>query len=129
MKLLIRESSPASPHFLLDPDILLITLFSNTLNLCSSLSARDQVSHPYKATWLLSTQPKFLKFLFHCCSYETVCVLHSRQSQSQGVRNDEKLSRWGNSCRVSLSGTLNILSFYLLCVHIVYISSRDSSVV
>jgi hypothetical protein len=30
------------------PDILLSTQFSNTLGLCSSLSVRDQVSHPYK---------------------------------------------------------------------------------
>jgi hypothetical protein len=33
---------------LLGPNILLRTLFSNTLSLCSSLSVRDQVSHPYK---------------------------------------------------------------------------------
>jgi hypothetical protein len=33
---------------LLGPNILLSTLFSNTLNLCSSL--RDQVLHPYKTT-------------------------------------------------------------------------------
>jgi hypothetical protein len=33
---------------LLDPNILLSTLFSNTLSICSSLSVRDQVSHPYK---------------------------------------------------------------------------------
>jgi hypothetical protein len=32
------------------PNILLSTLFSNTLNLCSSLNVRDQVSHPYKTT-------------------------------------------------------------------------------
>jgi hypothetical protein len=32
---------------LLGPNILLSTLFSNTLSLCSSLSVRDQVSHPY----------------------------------------------------------------------------------
>jgi hypothetical protein len=32
----------------LDPNILLITLFSNTLSLCSSLNVRDQVSHPHK---------------------------------------------------------------------------------
>ena len=30
--------------------MLLSTLFSNTLNLCSSISVRDQVSHPYKTT-------------------------------------------------------------------------------
>jgi phosphate starvation-inducible membrane PsiE len=35
---------------LLVPNILLRTLFSNTLSLCSSLSVRDQVSHPYKTT-------------------------------------------------------------------------------
>jgi hypothetical protein len=32
----------------LDPNILLNTLFSNTLSLYSSLSVRDQVSHPHK---------------------------------------------------------------------------------
>jgi polysaccharide pyruvyl transferase WcaK-like protein len=31
-------------------NIFLRTLFSNTLSLCSSLSVRDQVSHPYKTT-------------------------------------------------------------------------------
>jgi hypothetical protein len=32
----------------LDPNILLRTLFSNTLNLCSSLIVRDQTSYPHK---------------------------------------------------------------------------------
>jgi hypothetical protein len=35
---------------LLGPDILLRTLFSNTLSICCSLNVRDQVSHPYKTT-------------------------------------------------------------------------------
>jgi hypothetical protein len=35
---------------LLGPNILLRTLFSNTFSLYSSLSVRDQVSHPYKTT-------------------------------------------------------------------------------
>jgi hypothetical protein len=48
MKLLIMQSSPASRHFHLGPNILLSTLFSNTLSLCPSLSVRDQVSHTYK---------------------------------------------------------------------------------
>jgi hypothetical protein len=39
--------SPVTSSFL-GPNIFLRTLFSNTLSLCSSLSARDQVSHPYK---------------------------------------------------------------------------------
>ena len=35
---------------LLGPNILLSTLFSNTLNLHSSLNLNDQVSYPYQAT-------------------------------------------------------------------------------
>jgi hypothetical protein len=35
---------------LLGPNILLSTLFSNILNLCSSLNVKDQVSHPYNTT-------------------------------------------------------------------------------
>ena len=35
---------------LLDPNILLDTLFSNILSLRSSLSINDKVSHPYKTT-------------------------------------------------------------------------------
>jgi hypothetical protein len=34
---------------LFSPNIL-STLFSNILNLCSSLNVRDQVSHPYRTT-------------------------------------------------------------------------------
>jgi hypothetical protein len=38
----------------LGPNILLRTLFSNTRSLCSSLSMKDQVSHPYKTTgWVM----------------------------------------------------------------------------
>ena len=39
--------SPVTPS-LLGPNILLNTLFSNTLGLCSSRNVSDQVSHPYK---------------------------------------------------------------------------------
>jgi len=35
---------------LLGPNILLNTLFSYILSLCSSLNKRDQVSYPYKTT-------------------------------------------------------------------------------
>jgi hypothetical protein len=36
------------PSFLFGPNILLSTLFSNTLSKCSSLNVRYQVSRPYK---------------------------------------------------------------------------------
>jgi hypothetical protein len=39
-------STLPSPH--LSPNILLSTLFSNALILCSSLNVSDQVSHPYR---------------------------------------------------------------------------------
>jgi hypothetical protein len=45
MKLLIKLFSPSSCYFLPRRYILL-----NTLNLCSSLRATDQVSYPYKTT-------------------------------------------------------------------------------
>jgi hypothetical protein len=45
MKLLIMQFSPTS---LFGPDILLSTLFSNTISVCSSLNVTDQVSNTYK---------------------------------------------------------------------------------
>jgi hypothetical protein len=49
MKVLIVQLSPFSCYLsLFGPDILLRTLFSNTLSLFSSLNMRYQVSHPYK---------------------------------------------------------------------------------
>jgi hypothetical protein len=39
---------PTVTSSLLGPHILLSILFSNTLNLCSSLNVTDQVQHPYK---------------------------------------------------------------------------------
>jgi hypothetical protein len=49
MKLLVMQSSsPPLISSLFGPNILLSTLFSNTLRLCSSVNVRDQVSHPYR---------------------------------------------------------------------------------
>jgi len=39
---------PPVTSTLLRPNILLSTLFSNTLSLCSSVSVRERASHPYK---------------------------------------------------------------------------------
>jgi hypothetical protein len=51
MKLLIMQFSPPSHHSIpFSPNILLSTLFSNTLSICSSLTVRDRVSHPYRTT-------------------------------------------------------------------------------
>jgi hypothetical protein len=47
---------------LLGPNILLNTLFSNTLSLRSSLSVSNQVSHPYKTNGKIIV-PYIFKFL------------------------------------------------------------------
>ena len=43
---IIKLLIPVTPS-ILGPNILLSTIFSNTLSLRSSLNVRDQVSHPY----------------------------------------------------------------------------------
>jgi hypothetical protein len=50
-KLLIIQflQTPLTSH-LLNTNILLSTLFSNTISLCSSLNVRDEVLHPYRNT-------------------------------------------------------------------------------
>jgi hypothetical protein len=50
IKLLIMKFFYPVTSSLLGPNILLNTLFSNTLSLRSSLNVSDQVSHPYKTT-------------------------------------------------------------------------------
>jgi hypothetical protein len=51
MKLLIMQTSPAYLHFLpLRFKYSAQHLFTNTLNLCSSLCVRDQVSHSCQTT-------------------------------------------------------------------------------
>jgi hypothetical protein len=51
MKILIRQfSQPIITSSLFGLNILLSTLFSNTLSLYASLNIRDQVSHPYRTT-------------------------------------------------------------------------------
>ena len=54
---LVRCRDHSAPHYVvsstsspLGPNILLSTLFSNTLSLHSSLNVSNQVSHPYKTT-------------------------------------------------------------------------------
>jgi hypothetical protein len=48
MKLLTKQfPHPPVTSSLLGPNILLSTLFSNTLSLCYFLNVTDQVSHPY----------------------------------------------------------------------------------
>jgi hypothetical protein len=66
MKFLIVQLHPFPRHLiLLRPNIVLRTLYLNTLSLCSYLSVRDQISHPYKTTKLYTlavTKYAYTKF-------------------------------------------------------------------
>jgi len=53
---------PPATSSLLDPNILLSTLFSDTLNLCSSLSVRDQYLYPYKTRGKIVSYILIFKF-------------------------------------------------------------------
>jgi hypothetical protein len=46
MKFIIMQFLHDPPRSLLGPNIILNTVFSETLSLCSSLKVRDQVPHP-----------------------------------------------------------------------------------
>jgi len=52
MKFFTEQSTPAT-FSLSDPNILLSTLLPNTLDLCPSLSATDQVLHPYRTDTII----------------------------------------------------------------------------
>jgi hypothetical protein len=89
------DVQPYATSSLLGPNILLSTLFSNTPNLCSSISVRDQVSHPHehvqplyedrlKSSWTGYSAPLL-------CCYASLCTTaaHCRQSTnfSNGPRS------------------------------------------
>jgi len=43
-------ATPSYPQLFIGPDLFCSTLFLNALNLCSSCSVRNQVSHPCELT-------------------------------------------------------------------------------
>jgi hypothetical protein len=67
--------------FLLGPNILLSTLLSNTLSLCSSLNVRDQVSRPYKRQKIIiciQSNPviatSVMRHLFYSVRYSVIAI-------------------------------------------------------
>jgi hypothetical protein len=86
--------SPATSP-VLGPNILLRTLFSNTLSLCSSHSVWDQVSHPYKTTGSLTLH----------CTIMTECI------------NDNWLKPYLHNNRQLTSLYEIIITFNLPCAH------------
>lgn len=77
MELHIMQFSPAScTSFFLGQNVLLSALFSNALNLCSSINAREHVLHPY-------IKPKCLPSGVH---WHFKCVLHATSRKSLVAR-------------------------------------------
>jgi hypothetical protein len=67
MKLFIMQFlHPTVNSFLLGPNILLSTLFSNTLNLCSSLNMKHQVSNLHKTKGHTKTQITYSHRVCNC---------------------------------------------------------------
>ena len=80
--------SPITSSFL-GPNILLSTLFSNTLSLRFSFNASDQVSHPYKKTIVGCTNTKILKWIRYLANmYQEKGPLFSLLSGTEFVYNN-----------------------------------------
>jgi hypothetical protein len=60
-------------------NILLRTLFSNTLSLCSSLNVKDQVSHPYRTNGGIIMEPISIALLI---LHQFICICSTPVSWS-----------------------------------------------
>jgi hypothetical protein len=65
-------------HNFQNRNIFFSTLFSNTLNLCSSIYMRNQVSHPHKTTGITFNKCLYLKYWEHFM--EILCFIISSQN-------------------------------------------------
>jgi hypothetical protein len=106
MKLLTVQLPPLSRHIIpLWSKRILRTLFSNILSLCSSLSVRDQVSHPYKITgriMVLYILQNHLNSEISCNSEETMKL----PSPTQPGKEREHCCITEGSIRLSVNYTI-----------------------
>jgi len=85
----VKSTSYEAPHyavfstsFLLDQNILLSTLFSDILNVCSSFSVRHQISHPCKISDTIT-----VLYVVICATFENYRTLHHHHSTSTKRRD------------------------------------------
>jgi hypothetical protein len=81
---------------LLGPNILLSTVFSNTLSLRSSLNVMDQVSHPYKTRKIVILYTLFFRFLDGKLD-KRVSSLHKSKLLQKQILSDTVEFRVGKS--------------------------------
>jgi hypothetical protein len=82
------QFSPLSRHLIpLRSKILLSTLFSNTLSLCSFLNVRDQVSHPYRTTDKIIILYILTLKLFHSRREDTVSYIRDWLNSTTFIQN------------------------------------------
>ena len=92
--------------FLLGPNILLSTLFSNTHSLCSSLNVSDQVSHPYNtvlsAEVILNLTDTELYFSAHTQHkrkhHNAACQLPAPRTVQCSLSHKTTAEIWGSFC-------------------------------
>jgi hypothetical protein len=110
---------------LLGPNILLSSLFSNTLSLCSSLSVRDQVSHPYKTrgkiivlyTLVFVHFQSILLNAFHHLSDDIAPFIVFTRSCVLGIMCSINQADQINTLVTTLSWTVNIFQLWWLFLH------------
>jgi hypothetical protein len=73
---------------LLGPNILLSTVFSNTLSLSSSLNVMDQVSLPYKTRKIVILYTLFFRFLDGKLDDKRVSSLHKSKILQKRILSD-----------------------------------------
>jgi hypothetical protein len=76
-------------YSLLGPNVLLSTLFSNTLNLCSSFSVKDQVSNPYK-----TTRKIMILYILLIFTFSGIRAVIAQSVQRLGYGLDDRGSRF-----------------------------------
>ena len=120
------QSPPFPPtSSLLGPNILLNTIFSNTLSFLSSLNVSDQVSHPYKTKdkiiFLYILIFKFLDFPHTSHNYHRHHQVYVRKGTTRGQCEEHVLT---NKEDVRTSNMFDLSFAFSIQLHFTQNSSR-----
>jgi hypothetical protein len=93
---------------LLGPYILLSTLLSNTVSLCSSFSVRDQVSHPYKLQ--VSNYSNTIRYAKYAAK---LLLPHDVNSHTNHVSFPDEVKIRQSECKKSSHSTNFVLQIFI----------------